>query len=466
MEDFWGLLEHLLNTLLFTLGGCVWGNIIADTDARENFAGEDWGYLILLYILVMAIRFVCVGAFYPIVSRIGLKTNWQESVFLCYGGLRGAVGIALAISLDNSVRSASEDDEVRNLTSKVFGMVGGVAFCTLLINGTTAGPVLIKLGLAKPTETHKRVSEHYLRLLKRILVEEYAALVTEDRFEACDFSKVQIHLPYFEAVSEKEVELAKQHAAERRSHRGKVLSVIYNMRDKSSALAPSRLEESPEFGEKELRHLFLELLRGAYETATKDGFLDARVDNGYLHYLLIQSLEFAGDVVNRGGPITGWEFTESKKVASSKSRTDSVRRLVCKEFPSNEHQQKRTAMLKAYVFQDAHRTARRLLQAEFADDADDSLTEASKMILKESEHQEEHATALLHSIDKAEKETFVSHYVCLILLNKAAANVERHNKSGLLRDQEASEFLELIDNAVQDIHTCSREHAIEGTCHE
>lgn len=35
MENFWVLTEHLLNTLLFALGGTVWGTIISNTDPRE-----------------------------------------------------------------------------------------------------------------------------------------------------------------------------------------------------------------------------------------------------------------------------------------------------------------------------------------------------------------------------------------------------------------------------------------------
>ena len=59
LDDFWTLIEHLLNTILFTLGGVVWGAVIATgTKSREGyFTGTDWGYLFLLYVLLHAIRF-------------------------------------------------------------------------------------------------------------------------------------------------------------------------------------------------------------------------------------------------------------------------------------------------------------------------------------------------------------------------------------------------------------------------
>ena len=43
---FWEITESLLNTLLFTLGGCVWGDIMSTPsytgDARFVFSAKDW----------------------------------------------------------------------------------------------------------------------------------------------------------------------------------------------------------------------------------------------------------------------------------------------------------------------------------------------------------------------------------------------------------------------------------------
>jgi hypothetical protein len=40
-------------------------------------------------------------------------------------------------------------------------LVSGIAFLTLVINGTSSGPVLQKLGLVTPSETRKKVIENY-----------------------------------------------------------------------------------------------------------------------------------------------------------------------------------------------------------------------------------------------------------------------------------------------------------------
>jgi NhaP-type Na+/H+ or K+/H+ antiporter len=50
MDDFFSITEHILNTILFTLGGLVWGAEIVRNHNSLLWSGTDWGYLILLFI--------------------------------------------------------------------------------------------------------------------------------------------------------------------------------------------------------------------------------------------------------------------------------------------------------------------------------------------------------------------------------------------------------------------------------
>lgn len=131
-DDFLSLVEHMLNSVLFTLGGLIWGSMIAnDNDEYPDirFTARDWGFLVFLYICLTVIRIILFVGSFPITDRIGLKTCWPETLFQIHGGLRGAVGIALALSLANRVLRAEPADPKFILeTNKLFSFVGGIAF--------------------------------------------------------------------------------------------------------------------------------------------------------------------------------------------------------------------------------------------------------------------------------------------------------------------------------------------------
>lgn len=63
MVKFWDLIEHIVNTVLFTLGGLIWGSIIGNN--RDEWGGyseygkitaKQWGWLIFLYIFCLILR--------------------------------------------------------------------------------------------------------------------------------------------------------------------------------------------------------------------------------------------------------------------------------------------------------------------------------------------------------------------------------------------------------------------------
>ncbi|KAL7572005.1 hypothetical protein ACA910_001660 [Epithemia clementina (nom. ined.)] len=460
MDSYLGLMEYLLNTLLFTLGGVVWGKVIASGDG-SHIDLTDAGYLIAVYLLVMLIRFVQMALFYPIFSQIGLKSDWKETTFLAYGGLRGAVGVALALSLNRSVREVTENVETLQKIELLEFLAGGVTLLTLFVNGTTAGPVLRLLGLAKPVTSRKRALRLFRFSAEAFVKKAYESLVLQPRFAKTKHSIVKMHVPF--VTSE----------PQQRYDGPAPVARSVSFRDE---IAPAhRLLEATDRGcpneiVMELRQIFVELLNEAYNKELSNGELDEREDNGYNFDILRQSVVFTATDVDHLERIHDWDYTENFRYQED-AKSFLIRKMLELTGRSTadhncgyEYQKQRILVLRSLAFIEAHRQADekliRYTKALAMSSLEDGeiitlVTTGTETVLSESEAQVKKAKQILEGIRDTEVNNIVSRYLCTILLHKLAKFVEQNAENGILTKKEAKGFLDKIDRNIQETHTCT-----------
>ena len=134
MESFWELLTYIANTLIFILVGVI----IAE---RVEFTWAHFGILLLLYIGLNVFRYLMIMLLYPLMKRLGYGLNRRETVILAWGGLRGALGMTLALMVSYT---PAIPEEIRN---QVLFFTAGIVTLTLCINATTMRWLLGRLGL-------------------------------------------------------------------------------------------------------------------------------------------------------------------------------------------------------------------------------------------------------------------------------------------------------------------------------
>jgi NhaP-type Na+/H+ or K+/H+ antiporter len=165
MGSIWHVIEYIGNTLIFFLAGLILGDTISCRYYRvgvESFVGENLFWLGVLYVSIMVIRSVMVIFMFPFLRKMGLGLSWRDGVMLSWGGLRGALGMTLA--LDVKLAFADKNPDAGSL---MLFHVGGIAICTLLINGVLSGKVLKLLGLTKPDEYREVLLEDVDRRIRQ-----------------------------------------------------------------------------------------------------------------------------------------------------------------------------------------------------------------------------------------------------------------------------------------------------------
>lgn len=139
LENFWVFAAYLANSLVFLLIGL------------EIEISQLWPNIIPIIVAVLAVLFSRAIVVYGIIGTYSHFAKLQQKIPISYrhvmfwGGLRGAISLALALTLTGEVFGEMFANEVRVMTF-------GVVLFTLLVQGTTIESLIVRLGLARKPE--------------------------------------------------------------------------------------------------------------------------------------------------------------------------------------------------------------------------------------------------------------------------------------------------------------------------
>ena len=135
LHQFWELLAYVANTLIFVLVGLL----VASQLERASWL--DLLLVVAVYVVLMGVRFAVTYGLLPLMSRLGEPISAGQAAVMSWGGLRGAVSLALALIACSHPQLPAE------LRRQLLLLTTGVAFLTIVINGSTVGLLLRGLGL-------------------------------------------------------------------------------------------------------------------------------------------------------------------------------------------------------------------------------------------------------------------------------------------------------------------------------
>ena len=181
MGSFWELLTYIANTLIFIIVGIV----IAE---KVDFSWSHCAILLLVYIALNIIRYITIMMLYPIMKRSGYGLNKKESIILTWGGLRGALGMTLALMVSYT---PAIPEEIR---SQVLFFTAGTVTLTLCINATTMRWLLNKLGLIYIPTARTMMENKIQNLLHENSEKYFERLKTRDALNGANWEKVSQYI--------------------------------------------------------------------------------------------------------------------------------------------------------------------------------------------------------------------------------------------------------------------------------
>lgn len=182
MHSFWEMVEYLANTVVFVLAGAL---VFQRGFSSDSITGRDWALLLALFVVLHVARGVAVCMLRPALSRLAYGVNDKEMVVLTYAGLRGAVGLVLALFV-------AEDPAIDRATATQFLFhMSGIATLTLLVNGSSTGALLRWLGLVQRSHEAQQVFMHVVKQLQDDLVATAKRLQSDRHCTGADWGRVE-----------------------------------------------------------------------------------------------------------------------------------------------------------------------------------------------------------------------------------------------------------------------------------
>ena len=166
ISEFQDFSAYFANVLIFLLMGITTANILAGLSSDIELLLLIPAAVIAVFISRAVVIYILSGIMNLFKGRDYIPMKYQHALF--WGGLRGAVAIALALSI-------REDMPYRN---EIVMMTVGVVLFTVIVDGFTTKPLATKLGLDRPSNI--ALYEYY----SGIIHAKKAGLAILDKLEA------------------------------------------------------------------------------------------------------------------------------------------------------------------------------------------------------------------------------------------------------------------------------------------
>jgi CPA1 family monovalent cation:H+ antiporter len=135
LYNFWEILSYVATSLIFLVIGF-------QIDVRQFFSVQIMFLVLSAVIAILVARAMVIYGMSAFSRRLGTAIQRKYQHVMFWGGLRGAISLALALSLGVNDFGPGIGEQLRLMTF-------GVVLFTLIVQGTTIKPLIKRLGLAE-----------------------------------------------------------------------------------------------------------------------------------------------------------------------------------------------------------------------------------------------------------------------------------------------------------------------------
>lgn len=152
LSDVWGVLAHWAGALIFILAALLIPRLLS------GFQWSDFGLILVVIVAAVAARVFILFGFLPFLTllRVSPPVDRPFRFAILWGGMRGAVTLALALAVTENAQVAAE-------TKRAVGILAtGFTLFTLIVQGPTLRPFIRRLGLDRLSAVDEALSRQVI----------------------------------------------------------------------------------------------------------------------------------------------------------------------------------------------------------------------------------------------------------------------------------------------------------------
>ena len=153
LEEFWEEMGFIGNTLIFVVAGTVIGYKL------PSFPASDFAQMFIMYLVCTVIRAIVLGLIYALFRVFGIDIMYKDQIIATWAGLRGAVGLSLAMMVFGNGNICTPIREV------FIFHTAGIVVLTVCINSITMPKLVSILGLDSVAPSKQIIYEQAMRNL-------------------------------------------------------------------------------------------------------------------------------------------------------------------------------------------------------------------------------------------------------------------------------------------------------------
>lgn len=164
LQEVWDLLAHWAGALIFILAALLIPRLLEDVRL------SDYALIGVVILAAIAARALILFALMPLLTalRASPVVVWRYRVAILWGGLRGAVTLALALAVTESILVPVE-------VKRVVGILAtGFTLFTLIVQGATLRSVIARLGLDRLSPIDEALSRQVVAVALQTVREDVA----------------------------------------------------------------------------------------------------------------------------------------------------------------------------------------------------------------------------------------------------------------------------------------------------